>query len=241
MHWVDTHCHVDLYSDYPTLITEVEGAQIYTIAVTNTPSVFRPCAALVQSTRFLRAALGLHPQLVRQRQHELDLLCELIGETRYIGEIGLDFTTQDEYERALQMKVFTTVLDQCSLFGNKILTIHSRRAATKIVDTIGNAYPGHIILHWYSGSLKTLERAVAYGFYFSVNSAMLMSTSGRQIAASIPADRLLTESDGPFVQLDGHPARPSDMPHIVARLAALRKVPASVLARTIYSNLCNML
>jgi len=79
---------------------------------------------------------------------------EMLGETRYIGEVGLDFTTKDQRERALQSKVFGSILEHCASFKDKVLTIHSRRAAAEVVNLVGEKYPGTTILHWFSGSLK---------------------------------------------------------------------------------------
>jgi TatD DNase family protein len=236
MRFVDTHCHVDLYPDYVELLKETERAGIYTIAVTNTPSVFRRCFSLTQGNRFVRAALGLHPQLVAQRHRELALMLELLKETRYIGEIGLDFVGNDASERALQEKIFGTILDQCAAFPEKVLTIHSRRAAAKVVSLIGNSYPCTVILHWFSGSQRELQDAIAAGFHFSANSAMLASEKGQKILARIPRDRLLTESDGPFVNVDGKAARPTDIPKLVSGLADLLGIGRDEMTETIYAN-----
>lgn len=241
MRLIDTHCHVDLYPDYRDLIEEAERAQVYTIAVTNTPSVFRHCLALTEGKRFIRAALGLHPQLVRERHHELGLMSELLGETKYIGEVGLDFTTQDDREKSLQREAFAKILDKCAPFGDKVLTIHSRRAAAEVVDMIGNAYSGKIILHWYSGSPKVLEKALSFGYYMSINTSMITSTKGREIVMKIPRDRLLTESDGPFVKVSGRPARPGDMMLVIEGLAGMWGVEKTHAANTIYENFRGML
>src|SRR5713226_7547909 len=99
MRLFDTHCHIDLYTDPAKVISETERAQVLTVAVTNTPSVFRQCASLCEGKKSIRVALGLHPQLVVERHRELDLMFEMLGETRYIGEVGLDFVTKDQRER----------------------------------------------------------------------------------------------------------------------------------------------
>lgn len=241
MRLIDTHCHIDLYPDYIQLVNETEHAQVYTIAVTNTPSVFRQCLALTDKKQYIRTAVGLHPQLVDKRHHELPLMSELLSETKYIGEVGLDFVTQDEQERKLQRWVFAKILDQCATFGNKVLTIHSRRAAGDVVDMIGNSYSGKIILHWYSGTSKVLQKAVSYGFYFSINSSMVTSESGRENISQIPLERLLTESDGPFVKLRGQPARPRDMVHVIEGLSIIYGIDKTEMAKRIYDNFHSML
>lgn len=241
MHFIDTHCHVDLYSDYLEVINETEKAQIYTIAVTNTPSVFNHCLALTKQKRYIRTALGLHPQLVSQRHQELGLMIELLKETRYIGEIGLDFITKDKNERLLQQKIFQKILEHCSTFGDKVLTIHSRRAAPEVVNLIGGSYPGHIILHWFSGTYKILEKAISYGYYFSINSAMLLNEKSRHLITAIPHDKLLTESDGPFVALNGIPSRPKNIQQTVQELADLLNIETNQMGQILYNNFRNLL
>ncbi len=236
MYFLDTHCHIDLYPNYNLIVEKAEREQIYTIAVTNAPSIFRQSAKLTSGKKFLRTALGLHPELVTERHHELGMLLEMLNETKYVGEVGLDFTTNSNDERKLQEKVFSSILQHSADFGDKIVTIHSRRAAERTIDLIGNSYPGKIILHWYSGSLKELERAISYGFYFSVNQSMISSNKGREIISAIPYNRILTESDGPFVKINGRSLNPNDMSETVRNLSELYKTNLSNMKAQIYQN-----
>lgn len=241
MRLIDTHCHLDLYQNYADVIEEIEQEQVYTIAVTNTPSVFRRSAAIAEGRRFIRTAVGLHPELVGQRHRELDLLPELLEETRYVGEVGLDFVTRDRRERELQKKVFGTVLEHCAHRGDKVITVHSRRAANEVVDMVGDSYPGTVILHWFSGSRNALEKALDYGLLLSVNPAMLASDKGRRLVAAIPLDRLLTETDGPFVKVGDGFARPRDVAGVVSDLAELRGLETRQMADVLLDNFRSML
>ncbi len=236
MRLIDTHCHVDLYSDYEAVLAESEHAGIYTIAMTNTPSVFRRCADMTRGTRFVRAALGLHPELAAARERELLLLDELLPATRYIGEIGLDYVTEDTEDRAAQRRVFNAILSRCAISGDKVLSIHSRRAAADVTAMIGTSYPGTVILHWFSGPGAVLDRAVMQGCYFSVNPAMLNSVAGRRILSAIPSERILTETDGPFVLVRGHPARPTDIAQVIAQIARHWEIDIATVARRIEDN-----
>ena len=241
MRLFDTHCHLDLYPDYDNVIDQIERSRVYTISVTNTPSVFRRSSQIAERARFVRTAVGLHPELVGQRYRELDLFTELLGETRYVGEVGLDFVSQDLRDRDLQKKAFATILERCADYGDKFITVHSRRAAGEVVDMVGNAYPGTVVLHWFSGSSKVLERALEYGLLLSVNPAMLASEKGRQLVAKIPLDRLLTETDGPFVKVGDHVARPHNVADVVSGLAKLKKLDPTQLAETLFDNFRNTL
>ncbi len=236
MRLIDSHCHVDLYPDYKAVIAEIERAEIYTIAVTNTPSVFQRCAELLRGARFIRPALGLHPELAVARERELSLLDELLPTTRYVGEIGLDYTTEDAANRVTQRRVFSTWLERCAEHRNKILTVHSRRAAADAVAMIGDEYPGVVILHWFTGSHTVLSQAVERGCYFSMNLAMLSGAAGRRVATTVPKHRVLTETDGPFVMVNGRAGRPPDIKAVVSELARLWQLDTDAVAWQIHAN-----
>lgn len=93
------------------------------------------------------------------------------------------------------------------------------------------------ILHWFTGTLAEAKRAAALGCYFSVNGEMLRSPKRRQMVLGIPLDRLLTETDGPFVERDGRPLRPRDVTYTVAELATLGGLSHENMASTIIQNL----
>lgn len=232
---LDTHCHLDLYPDFARVLADIEARRVATIAVTNTPSVFRRCVELTAGSRFVRVAVGLHPQLVADRSRELPLLFDLIRETTYIGEIGLDFTDADTANRAAQQRVFKEILGACARVGNRVLSVHSRRAAAEVVETIGEDFRGSVILHWFSGSVGVLAKAIAAGCFFSVNPAMLLSEQGRKLIDRMPRDRIVTESDGPFVTISDRPAEPADVIRVVRYLADVwsideREVEAQITA-----------
>lgn len=196
---VDTHFHLDLHKNVKEIAEYIEKNEIYTIAITNTPSVFEHTEKLCINKKFLRSALGLHPELVSSRQHELALFKKLIKKTKYIGEIGLDFSNSNENERKIQSVVFKQIIDWCSSEKNKILSVHSRKAEKEVIDIIGSSFKGKVILHYYSGPLKQLERAIDAGFYFSINHSMTKTKNGRTIISRIPIEKLLSETDAPFV------------------------------------------
>jgi TatD DNase family protein len=236
MRLVDTHCHLDLYPDYQTVLEEIEYQGIRTIAVTNTPSVFRQSANLTRRSWFVETALGLHPELAACRETELALFDELLPMTRFVGEIGLDYSTSDSCNQAAQRRVFRILLDRCALASDKILTVHSRRAEVDVLSMIGEKYPGTVILHWFSGSLKILEQAVSCGYYFSVNTAMAKSITGQRVISNLPRDRVLTETDGPFVQVGRRPARPRDIGSVINSLAQIWDLDSLSTAQIVQDN-----
>lgn len=216
---VDAHCHVDLYPSPEALVREIEAAAVHTVAVTNAPSVFFHTRDLAAGCRYVHPAVGLHPQLVAQRSAELERMWPHLQETRFVGEVGLDYGTTDQGERRLQREVFGRILERCAALGGKVLTVHSRRAAKDVIDAVGPAFRGTVILHWFSGTAGELDRAAANGLFFSVNPAMTLSRSGQALIARMPRGRVLTETDGPFVEVGGQPARPPQTAGVIDHLA----------------------
>lgn len=221
IHYVDTHCHLDLYDSPADIATEAESAGIYTIAMTNSPSVFEHTLQLAAGRKFVRAAVGLHPQLVAERSCELAQIWPCLDKTRYVGEIGLDYCDTTDTVRQTQRQVFSQILEKSAQFGDKVVSVHSRRAVVDVVSMIGSRYPGTVILHWFSGTTSELNRAVSAGSFFSVNHQMLKGQKGRDLIAGMPPEKVLTESDGPFTKIDRNIAGPTSMPRIVDELSSI--------------------
>ena len=92
------------------------------------------------------------------------------------------------------------------------------------------------IFHWYSGSLKTLEQIVRAGHLLSVNPAMTRSAKGREIIAQIPRTQVLSETDGPYVQIGGVPAKPWDVARVEEYLARVWELPTDQTRSQLWSN-----
>ncbi|HEX6097892.1 MAG TPA: Qat anti-phage system TatD family nuclease QatD [Thermoanaerobaculia bacterium] len=236
MRFVDAHCHLDQYPDPKAVAGGCEESQTYTIAVTNLPRAFPNTQRLAGDRQFVRAAVGLHPELVAQQSDAVHDLLTLIEETKYVGEVGLDYTKADAETRRLQREVLGRVFERCEALGGKVITIHSRRAADDVLDLATSLRRSTVILHWFSGSAKALARGVAMGCFFSVNPAMMRSATGRSVIAAVPEDQLLTETDGPFVQHTGRPMYPFEMTSFLPTLAELRGVTTAALRLRILRN-----
>jgi TatD DNase family protein len=241
---VDFHCHLDLYPDLEAAIAKAEAARIYTLTVTTTPKAWPRNHELTRGTRYVRAALGLHPQLVAERAVELALWEHHLPETRYVGEVGLDAGPRFYKSLDSQKQVFRTVLERCAEAGGKILTVHSVRSVPMVLDMIERHLPrdrGVVVLHWFTGSKAEARRAAALGCYFSINFEMTRSERGRALVAELPMDRLLTETDGPFTQIDGRPTEPTDSRMVVEAIASVRNLSADAIAKAVLTNLQTVL
>lgn len=236
---VDFHCHLDLYPDFEAAVAKAEAARIYTLTVTTTPKAWPRNCELTRGTRYVRAALGLHPQLAAERAGELALWERHLPETRYVGEVGLDASPRYYKSLDVQKRVFRAILERCADTDGKILSVHSVCSAPTVLEMIARYLPrgrGIVVLHWFTGSIADARRATALGCYFSINSEMLRSERGRALVAELPMNLILTETDGPFTRAGDQPAEPDAVGATVDAIACLRKKPQEFVAHAILAN-----
>jgi TatD DNase family protein len=233
----DVHCHLDLYEDPLVVANAAERAYIFTIAVTNLPSACCDAAPHMRRFRHLKLAVGFHPLLTEHHTaEERQLFREALTQTQYVGEVGLDFSRKGAATREDQIESFRFVLDLLR-HQDKLVTVHSRRAESSVLDMITEFDIGPVIFHWYSGSLTVLDRIAQQGHYFSVNPAMLRSANGERVVERIPQTRLLTETDGPFVTVARRPAVPLDVRLVHEYLATHWRLPKEDVVEQLESNL----
>ncbi|PPT19418.1 hydrolase TatD [Xanthomonas arboricola] len=228
------HCHLDLYPEPAAQVSAIRSSGAYVLSVTTTPRAWEKTSALAAGHSRIKTALGLHPQLAAERRSELALFDALLPRARYVGEVGLDGRTEYRTSWEAQVAVFDHVLASCVRAGGRILTLHSRRAATAVLDAL-ERHPGYgvAILHWFSGSQRELARAIEMGCWFSVGSGMLQGQKGRTLAAMMPPDRVLTETDGPFAAENGKPLQPAQCQASVQTLAELWEIEVELASRRI--------
>lgn len=121
-----------------------------------------------------------------------------------------------------------------------MLSVHSVRSSKVVLDYIETYLPvgqGQVVLHWFTGSKSDLKRAIDLGCYFSVNRSMLERESGVDLVKSIPLNRLLTETDGPFTKLRDLPAKPADVWMTVEAIATIHMLTPQALASLMRVNL----
>jgi TatD DNase family protein len=208
---LDAHCHLDLYPDPSRAAVDAEQSGVFVICVTNQPSAFLAAEPHTRRFKKVRLALGLHPLTAElHTDQELSQFRALVSKTSFIGEIGLDFSREGKGTRDKQLVSFQFAL-QCLKKQPKFVTIHSRGAESAVVDVLDQEYPHPVVFHWYSGTLKTLDAAVGRGHFFSINPAMLLSKKGRSVIERIPPEKVLSESDGPFINVRGRTVIPADI------------------------------
>lgn len=214
---IDAHCHIDQFKKPPVIARKAESNCVITIAVTSLPEHFKLGYPHLTSFKYVRLALGLHPMLVSQNAFDENLFRSLAAKTSYIGEVGLDFSKKNTSSRQSQIevldKIFKIVDDR-----PRFISLHSRKAEKCLFDILINHKIKKAVFHWYSGPLNLIDKIVSADHFFSVNPSMIKSKNGQTIIERIPIDRILTESDGPYVMTKGKPAEPMDVRLVIEYL-----------------------
>lgn len=235
---IDFHCHLDLYPDPISVADQCVAEGVHVLAVTTAPSAWRTSRELLEREGRVRVALGLHPQLAHLRATETAIFEAEISGAAYVGEIGLDGGPEYSDHRAVQAKVFATLLAACARVGGRIMSLHSRHAAEAVMDAI-EAQPGAgtAVLHWFTGNADDLSRAVGLDCWYSVGPAMLTSKKGRALAARMPRDRILTETDGPFAKVQNETLYPWHAQNAVEDLSRVWNEPIAEVESQLTANL----
>lgn len=236
---IDFHCHIDLYPNPAEVAQICSERGLYVLSVTTTPSAWKVTSSLAGPRT--QTALGLHPQLAHERKSELPLFDQLLPQSDYVGEIGLDGAPEFRKSWQDQCNVFEHILRSCENAGGRVMSIHSRRAASAVIERLEACRgAGTPVLHWFSGNQKELDRAVACGCWFSVGPAMLAGERGRKLALRMPRERVLTETDGPFTERNGRNLFPWDAETAEIALAEIWQLSKDDTRRLLHSNLARL-
>lgn len=205
----DAHCHLDLMARPDAVADEATALGLVLFDCGVDPHDFARAKKRACGRSNIFAGIGLHPWWLadgRCGPAEVNLLCEVAAQERYIGEVGLDFSARFAGSEPLQIQALDRLCDALvqSPLAGRVISIHAVRSAGTVLDILeshGLLTPSPdspaIIFHWFSDTSNELFRARNASCNFSVNERMLASKRGREYARQIPLDRLLLETDAP--------------------------------------------
>jgi TatD DNase family protein len=239
---IDTHAHLDGCDEPAAFLVEraraVGVSRIVTIGTGIASS--RAALAIASAEEGVVAALGIDPHQARERDAgRIPELVELLehADVVAVGEIGLDYF-HDRAPRDVQRALFDRQLEVASTAGLPVV-IHTRDADGDTAAALA-PFAGTVILHCFSAP-GLLETAAERGYYvsFAGNVTYPKATSLRDAAAAVPADRILAETDSPYLApqpLRGKRNEPANVLLTLAVLAETRGVTAAELEAQIDSN-----
>ena len=238
----DTHAHLDACSDPAAeVVARARAAEVERIvAVGSGLESCRETLAIAHANPGVWAALGIHPhQAADDDASRLNELRELLTDERAlaVGETGLDFY-RDHAPRDRQRDLFARQLELAAELGKPVV-VHTRAADEETAAAL-EAFAGTVVLHCFS-SPGLLAVALERGYYvsFAGNVTYPKAEELREAAREVPADRLLAETDSPYLSPQprrGRPNEPANVVHTVATLAEARGQDATVLAGQLDAN-----
>lgn len=218
----DSHAHIDdsrFDEDRAAVITRAQEAGL--VGILNAGACMESSArsiALAEEHAFIYAAVGIHPHDAEgTREEDYEKLANWTVKPKVvaIGEIGLDYY-YDLSPRELQQQVFIRQLDvarQC----NKPVIIHDRDAHGDLLTIIKKEAKGLTgVLHCYSGSWEMAKEILKLGFYISFAGPITYAKDGklREVAANVPLERLLVETDCPYLTPKPYRGRRNEPAHV---------------------------
>ena len=262
---IDSHAHLDFFDNPEEILAAAQSAgvqQILAIGIGDGPATMHRALDLARQRSQVFASAGIHPQEAHQATPEaLASLATLAQDPKCIavGEIGLDYYHLENPDIEVQQQAFIAQMKIAAEARLPIL-IHCRTsdlataeakarfgpadAANDLLTLLEQHWaptgiPG--VLHCFSGTQPDAERALAIGFYlsFAGNLTYPKSTTIQQVAAQAPADRILVETDCPFLAPIPHRGKqnsPALVTHTAAYLATLRNTTPEAIATQTTAN-----
>jgi TatD DNase family protein len=237
---IDTHAHLDALDDDPdaAIARAREVGVTRIISVGTGPESWHATVAIAERHDGVFTALGVHPH---EAGHEdaLGALREALAHPRAVavGETGLDYY-RDHAPRDAQRRVFDAQLELAREL-RKPVVVHTRAADEDTLAALGS-FDGTVVMHCFS-SPGLLEPALERGWYvsFAGNVTFKNAYDLRAAARAVPAERLLVETDSPYLSPQprrGRPNEPANVVHTVAALAEARDEDVAELGERIDAN-----
>lgn len=249
--FIDSHCHLsfpELREQLPAIRTAMAEAQVdRALCICTTLEEFEDVHALAREHANFWATAGVHPDNEGGREPTVDDLVALAAQPKVlaIGETGLDYYRLGERSVAdmeWQRERFRVHIRAARATG-KPLVIHTRAASEdtlRLIDEEGGEAVGGVF-HCFTESREVARAALARGFYISFSGILTFknATELKAVAAEVPLERCLIETDSPYLAPVPHRGKlnnPSYVPHVAAELARLKGCSIEDVARVTTRN-----
>jgi TatD DNase family protein len=248
----ETHCHLNheqFADDWEDVLGRAQSANVRRLLVVGYDiASSRRAVYLASANADLRSAVGIHPEAADEWSSTVSF--ELIEMHRAhtdtvlaIGEIGLDYYWKT-VDPVLQKDVFAQQLALAESLSLPVI-VHCREAYDDTLDIIERFPKSRGVLHCFTGSTDQAQRALALGFYIGVGGIATFKNSNnvRSTIKTVPIDRLLLETDSPFLAPQawrGKRNEPSHLPTIVTKMSEVLVVPETEVEATTWQNAVNL-
>lgn len=229
---LDTHCHLeqqDYNKDRERVILDCKKELKAVITCCAHPKDFDLTMNMVEKyENFIFATAGIHPEYIKEiSKKEKDSFLELIRENKDkiqgIGETGLDyFWVKESKWQEKQKELFQEMISFAKEL-KKPLIIHSRDAHEDCVKILEQEDAKQVQMHMF-GANQLLQRVIDNGWLVSLNTIVLKSKKHRKVARDVPLERLLTETDAPWLGPEGKRNTPLSVKAVIEKIAEIKKI-----------------
>jgi TatD DNase family protein len=202
MAWLtDAHIHLsdnEYSDDMECILTAMDKMKIRACCVSMDNTSSKSTLDLSQRSSLILPFIGIHPEKADDDLNAMvDLITQNSNKISGIGEIGLDKTyVSDEAGFSRQVMVFQEMLSLAEKL-DKPVSIHSRKTLDEIFSILPSYSLKGVLLHWFSGSKKQLQKAMELGCFVSYGPAMIYSGDKQVLLSETNVDKILLETDGP--------------------------------------------
>lgn len=243
----DTHTHLDdtkFDNDRTQVLTDLRANHILPVmAIAADRGECDRALALAEQNDFIFAAVGFHPDAA-QRMSEADFAdLERLAhhpKVRAIGEIGLDYHWPEDTDKAGQKYWFARQMELARDMHLPV-SIHSRDATADTMEILRKFPDVTGVMHCFAGSVETMRELVEMGYYIALGGVVTFKNArvSREVAAAVPMDRLLLETDCPYLAPEPHRGErnsPLLLPYVAQKIAEIRGISADEVAEITRKN-----
>ena len=246
IHIIDTHAHYgseafDADRDAVLAAQWQSGVEAIVEQSTGPDDIGRVLNLAARYPRVF-AAVGIHPEFAAAATEEaFERVFAAASQPKVVavGEIGLDYHYENAAPREVQKRVFARQLAFAAQTGLPV-SVHDRDVHADTMELLRRCRVRGVI-HCFSGSVEMMQQAVAWGYYIGLGGVVTFRTAKKAaaVAAAVPADRLLLETDAPYMApepLRGTRCESRLLVYTARALAAIRGVPEAEIYRVTAEN-----
>lgn len=245
---IDSHCHLtypELSSQIPAVLQRAAAAGVQE-CVTIATDIDDARKALDLSAQFpnVHVVCGIHPHQAGKAEAGWDAALLALArreDVHAVGEMGLDYH-YDFSDRASQQRVFARQLEIAAEV-RKSVVIHCREAHDDVLKTLAGCQGiSNVVFHCFTGSEREADEILQRGYWISLTGVVTFKRSDelRRVAALVPEDRLMIETDSPYLSPEpvrsARPNEPSYLPYTARCVAAARGISLEALTAITYTN-----
>jgi TatD DNase family protein len=228
---IDVHCHLeqkDYEKDRDEVIKKCERELRAVITCCCHPDDFDLTMKMVEKYKnFVFATVSIHPEYIKEIEHlRVDDFLKRIEENKEkivgIGETGLDFIIEEPEWREKQKELFIKFIDLAKNL-NLPVVIHARKAFAEAIEILEKFGAKRVLMHFFTAK-ELLPKVIKNGWWISVNTTLLNSKKIKKIVRDLPIEKIMTETDSPWLGPNGTRNDPTSVKFVIERIAEIKKI-----------------